>query len=321
MNKELLILCISLGILGFGIISLFTAPIINEINDSKTDFSKWGKLNCRLYADNEEKSNNLDEVQKNKKWKNICYRQKAMYNLEYSSLIINIVLGFVSAQLSLLLYFKIGNSIEKITGIFGIISGIICFILTLVYISFSTYIFHNDTAYGVLNTNGYDDHNAIDRLFSNGGSYKLQVGTSTNPNEITKIIYPKELNNEDYNRKIKYRELGDSQYNYNKRLYQSYGDGCHGDPDPGVGDTCPQYGTVNAKNCEYIYKNRETSVENKYLYDNWMTTIIFGFIIIALNIMLIIFGIILMKNTDVPELLILPTNENVEIKKKKISNK
>ena len=150
MNKELIFLLISLGILLLSVISTFTAPIINNIS---SDFSRWGKINCQFYADKEKDSSSLDEIQRMKKLKNLCNRQKAMHNLEYASLIIDIVLSFVSSQLVLLLYFKINDSINKISGIFGLITSIICFVLTLVYICYSGYIFNNDTAYKVVNPN------------------------------------------------------------------------------------------------------------------------------------------------------------------------
>jgi len=146
-NKGLIFLFISLCIFIFSLISLFTAPFINKINDSKSNFSKWGKLNCKYYSDMEKEPDNVDEIQKMKKSKYLCYRQKAAYNLEHASFTINIILGFICAQLGLLVYFKIENSIEKIAGLFGLITGIICFILTFIYICFSAYIFNNDTAY------------------------------------------------------------------------------------------------------------------------------------------------------------------------------
>ena len=55
-----------------------------------------------------------------------------MYGLEYSSFIIDLALGFICAQLALLLYFQIGKSFEKITALIGLIGGGIEFILTLV---------------------------------------------------------------------------------------------------------------------------------------------------------------------------------------------
>ena len=48
-----------------------------------------------------------------KKLKNLCFRQKAMYNLEYASFIINLVTGLICMQLGLILYFKKDCSLKK----------------------------------------------------------------------------------------------------------------------------------------------------------------------------------------------------------------
>ena len=106
MNKELIFLVISLSILGLSIISIFTAPVINDIN---SHFSNWGTKNCKFLSDMEKNSNNLDEEERNKRLKNLCRRQKGMYNLEYISLIFNIILSFISSQLGLLLYYFISK--------------------------------------------------------------------------------------------------------------------------------------------------------------------------------------------------------------------
>ena len=88
MNKELLFLLISIAVFTFSTISIFTAPIINK---NYSDFSRWSKINCRLFEDREKNDNSLEIVQKMRNYKNLCYRQKAMYNLEYSSLTIDIM--------------------------------------------------------------------------------------------------------------------------------------------------------------------------------------------------------------------------------------
>ena len=45
-----------------------------------------------------------------------------MYGLEYSALIIDVILGFVCIILGLLHYFDIAKPFEKITGIIGLSS-------------------------------------------------------------------------------------------------------------------------------------------------------------------------------------------------------
>jgi len=66
-----------------------------------------------------------------------------MVGLEYSAFNFNIVFGFIYALLGLFNYLKIGN-IGKIIGIIGLGSGVIRFVLTLVYIIYSGIIFIQD---------------------------------------------------------------------------------------------------------------------------------------------------------------------------------
>ena len=68
-----------------------------------------------------------------------------MYGLEYASFISDLFFGALCGLLSLLHYFGTGNYCEKVTGIIGLACGIIGFILTLVYIIYSGYIFTHDS--------------------------------------------------------------------------------------------------------------------------------------------------------------------------------
>ena len=308
MNKELFFLIISISIFAFSIITTCTAPIINQIY---SDFSRWGKINCKWYADTEKdknlNQNNIFTIQNMERLKNLCYRQKVMYYFEYLSLVIDIILGFIISQFGLLLYFKKGNNIVKISGILGIITGIICLLLTLIYIGFSAYIFANDTAYKALDTTRQDglseSSNTINKLFPNGAKYKVDfeitLGTSPgDPNRYSNIkkrtAYEGD-NSEDADL-IKYKDLGERQYNYNKRIYENVD--C-------TGENRLEYDD-NTKKCEYIYEATEIkkTFENKYLYDNWLTTLIFGCLISLLNIALIINGGLLIGNKDESDLLI-----------------
>ena len=285
MNKELIFLIVSLSILGLSIICTFTAPIINNIND---DFSRWGKINCKFYSDKESNSNDLDEIQRMKKLKHLCNRQKAMYNLEYISLILNIILSFITSQLSLLLYFKIGGSIDKISGIFGIITAIICFILTFVYICCSGYIFNNDTAYKTLNpsnNNYYSMNKCKNKLFGNGAIYKWIDDSASSSHKIT--VYDND--NSDDAQYVKYKDLGKKQYNYDKKLYEmkSKSTSCF--------STSTSRPSKTGGFCDYSYKTPKTDSKNKYLFDNWVVTIIFCCFIIAGQIGLGIFGFMIYK--------------------------
>ena len=293
-NKSFIFLCISLCFLTFSLIAIFTAPFINNINDNISKFSNWGKLNCKFYSDQEKEIEHIDEMHKLKKSKYLCYRQKAAYNLEYASLTINIILGIICTQLGLLVYFNTLNSITKISGIFGLITGIICFILTLVYICFSGYIFNNDTAFKILKP-GYsdDESNQVEKLFSNGGSWKWI--------DNDKYVTVYEGDESDDAKFIKYKDLGEKQYNYNEQFYKARirtSSECL-IPTGSPPFTRPVYGPNNEP-CQYSYKNTppEYSISYKYLYDNWITTIILSCFIILCGIGLGIFGFLLFKKKN-----------------------
>ena len=298
MNKELIFLCLSITILSLSIISIFTAPIINKIFE---DFSRWGKINCQFFSDKDETLEDLDQIDTINKIKNLCYRQKAMYNLEYASLIIDIILGFINAKLALLVYFKISNSINKLSRIFGILSGIICFILTLVYACFSGYIFTRDTAYKAIDPDrenyGYEgiNNDPIEKLFSNGAILKVERDNAGNVLRKIKAYEGDKSYEAEY---IKYKDLGKKQYNYDKKYYEiSSNNECQNEI-----DTDPMYD--GGKKCNYIYSDAETNISNKYLYNNWVTTLILCCLIIVLNIGLIIFGFLLLQKEDDSILLI-----------------
>ena len=106
---------------------------------------------------NESEKNDLEEK---KRKINLCKRHNAMYSLEYTSIIFDVILSFICTQLALFHYFDVGKSFEKFSGLIGLISGAISFILTLIYLIYSCYIFNNDVyKKGVA---------PIQKLYSNG---------------------------------------------------------------------------------------------------------------------------------------------------------
>lgn len=272
MNKTVIFLFIAIAILIFSIICVSVAPIMNDILGK---FTRWGKFNCKYYADQAKYSDSLDEKFKEEKLRNLCYRQNAMYGLEYSSFIIDLGLGFICAQLALLHYFQIGKSFEKITGLIGLIGGGIGFILTLVYVCFSGYIFNNDAAF----KNPEDISKVKPKLYSNGALYKKVSGSP---------VYPYSNDKSYDSQYIKYKDLGDKQYNYNKKFYETY---------YGL-KSSPVHCTTNDDDdsgCEYIYKDPYTDNKNKYIYDRWCLSLVLAVFITISNVGLLIFGFLIFK--------------------------
>ena len=287
MSKESTFLSLSLLICIFSIITIFISPIINN---TSYNFSKWGKNNCQYFSDQEKNTNKLDDLQKFKKLKNLCHRQKAIYNLEYISFIINAIFGFIGTQLGLLLYFQKANSIKRIIGLFGFITGIICFIFTFIYICFNSYILNNDVAYKTLEYSingvitGTNDKRII-KLFSNGAIRKREGNI---------YFYAYQNEKDDDGMYIRYKDLGNKEYNYDKKYYENYKPGgvCT------IGGDNFYYENGIMIYCEYIYDDPKIDLSNKNLYSSWATTLVFGCFIFSCNLELALLGFEFFKSKE-----------------------
>ena len=303
MNKSLIFLIIATSILVLSAIVICVSPIINNIEVTQYGWrpSNWRNLNCKIYADQEKADGvSLDNMQKLRRYKNICYRKKAMYGLENSAFIINIILSFVCADLTLLHYLNIGKDFEKKTGLIGLITGIIGFILTLVYVCFSGYIFTNDPAYDRFNTDPIPS--GLIKLYPNGAKYKWE-GDDTNGKYIT----VNENDKGEYANMLLYKDLGKKQYNYNGDYYETYMkkvpssstniNECNINRNYRPSGTLPITTSASTK-CDYLYYTPVTGVENKFIYDRWLTALILSIVIVICNIGLIIFGFLLFKSSE-----------------------
>jgi hypothetical protein len=293
--KRTLFLCFSGAIVLLTIICFCTAPIINKVIPQSTD---WNTDNCKLKEDEykivkERSGATKEEIDYYKRIKNECNRKKAMYGLEYSALILDIILGFICAILGILHYFDVGKSFENISGLIGLISGIVGFILTFVYLCYSSYIFTNDPAYGnIAKLNG-------DGAFAEWNEAEGKF----------KCLFYKEKNK--YSVLAKYSDIGKKHYNYVKdRFYgdlTSEIDRCtYSDTDACFANghnTNPEYvpsgktaHSPSVDNCKHLYWSRFDSVSKKYIFDMWITTIIFSCLIIVCDIGLAIFGFLLFNS-------------------------
>ena len=261
MNKIFIFLLISTAIVVFSVISFGSAPIINKTIASSP---LWAYENCQYKADQEEKATDLNNQYKFHREKIFCQSRKAMYGLEYASLIFDVIFGFVCTLLSFLKYLKIGKGTEKKTGLVGLITGVVGFVLTFLYFVYSAYIFTNDT------------DKSVTKLFPNGAEYK--VGPPD--------VYPYVNDKSDDSDFAKYYELGQKQYNYDSDYYRTYQ----------TSTICTA--TPLDSSCKYFYGSPKNSYANKYLYDKWTNTLIFTFVISVCNIGLIIFGLLLFLGGD-----------------------
>ena len=306
--QRTLFLIFSSAIVVFSIICLCTAPIINGI---LSEANSWGTDNCQEKSDEykhlkDTLGADADSTKDKKKERNLCNRRKAMYGLEYSSYIIDVSLGFICAVLGLLHFFDVGKSFQKYSGLIGLVTGIVGFVLTLVYIIYSGYIFTKD-----LPTHIYD--NGFNSISITGG-YMLKLkgngAFAEKDGDNYKCIFYKEKDKKAV--LAKYNDLGKKSYSYEKKKNYDQSDdykNCIVDDDSDVVSECytnskqyytdPYIQTYKNNNCEYLYlQSKASGFENKYLYDNWVTNIIFGCFIIACNIGLAIFGFLVFKNSD-----------------------
>ena len=300
--QRTLFLVLSSAIVVFSIICLCTAPIINGI---LSEASGWGTNNCKEKSDiyKYEKDNNYPEetVKQSKKKRNLCNRQKAMYGLEYSSYIIDVSLGFICAILGLLHFFDVGKSFQKYSGLIGLVTGIVGFVLTLVYIIYSGYIFTKDLA--------VDHSSGVPSCIPSAtsvNSYLLKLNgkgafAKKDGDKFKCIYYNKDNKNAIL---AKYNDLGKKSFNYEKkRNYDVSSDitNCEKSLSNAYGQcSTSEFYTLSVdSDCKYLYLSSVASgFGNKYLYDNWVTNIIFGCFIIACNIGLAIFGFLVFKNSD-----------------------
>ena len=303
MNTVLILLFISTGILVLSAITISLAPIINDISNMSYNSPK--DLDCEIFSNHDEiTKGNLALFQKLKTYKNICKRQKATHNLEYSSLIINAVLSFICANFALLSFFKEGENHRNKIGLIGLITGIIGFVLTLVYVCFSGYVFTHDVAYGIINMDdiagiGPNLDGGIAKLFSNGAKYKY--------NGIN-YITPYEANTEYNSKYIRYKDLGDKQYNYDKDIYTKYAknipensntaNGCNINNDFALSNS-----NTKINNCDYLFAEPYNNSNNKYLYDRWVATLILSVFIIALHLILASFGILVFVDVEIDKVI------------------
>ena len=280
MNYTFFFLIFSLCILVLSLVVVCISPVINNATKGTWKISSWRTLNCQMYSDLEKSENaKIDDIQKYRRIKNLCCKKKAMHDLEYASLIIDIILGFVCANLSLLHYFNVGKDFEKKTGLIGLITGVVSFILTLVYICYNGDIFNNDIAYGNGITTSGD---MIEKLFPNGALCKKVENALISAYEGEKDVFAKY---------IKYKDLGKRQYNYDSEFNKIY------ETTLDIKSSCT--GTA-AK--DYYYKTPSSdypcpSNENKDLYDRWITTLILAIIIDICCIGLSVFGFLLFKSS------------------------
>jgi len=305
--RNLIFLLLSIIIVILSIIVIFISPIISgRLSNGR---KLWKTINCKYFSDicDEERikirNEKLIDISLIKgrlegclSFKNLCQRKKAMYGLEYASIISDLYLGIVIMLLSIVNYKK--ENYGKYIGLIAIIIGIISSILTLFYVIYSSYIFSNDIAF-------YEDeiNDSVPRLQENSafGFWDKES------DRFFCYFYDRDNidNIHNNNFMIKYKELGKKQYNYNEKFDSEYNNinsevhYCTLTDMQSLYRTCSWYHNSylskipygdGTKYCENYYFYPQTGKSNKKLYDKWLTSIIFNCLIIGVYIAIIGIG-------------------------------
>ena len=135
----------------------------------------------------------------------------------------------------------------------------------------------------------------MEKLYDNGAKYKWDGSK-----------YAGDWKSEDedkdyYANYAKYKDLGKKQYNYNSELYKKFLEGGDHDSKSCHDGITAFVRTTKVNGCEYIWaanylQYQKTSTTNKYIYDKWLTSIIFSCFTFVCAIGVAIFGLLLFLN-------------------------
>ena len=307
MRKGLIFFCCACAILLFTIINLSVGPIISGKvgHDTTLDYSgegmdfNWGTANCKYYSDYYDeisKTISGDELKYEYEWnKDECNNKKGMHDMEYTSFIFNIVIGFVCALLGLFHLFDLKKEFVSKTGLIGLGCGIVGFIFSFVYvvlngIVYTTYYDRNaecDSDTGVCN------YNQIYKRDSNGAFAELKNG------KYECFYYDSAYN--DHALIAKYSDLIQKQYNYDKDLIDSYNNhdpSCLKNPTVCDAETISRPSDVS-DTCKYLYADSLfNTITNKDISDRFLTTLLLSLFVCLANIGLGIFGFLLYRTPE-----------------------
>ena len=279
MSKGLIFFCCACAILLFTIINLSVGPIVSGAvgND-------WGTENCQYYKDLLDADSSTGDAKKyGSEWNyNECLRKKGMHDMEYTSFIFNMAIGFTCGLLGLLHLFDVKKEFVSKTGIIGLGCGIVGFIFSFVYVVL------NGLVYTTVDT-------GIAKRDSDG-AYAERIGSGTN----FKCLY---YDNHNYHEV--YATISDlikKQYNYDKDLNKAI---ILQDPNCIYGSTgtaldgpssCENSDTISGgSNCKYLYIYPNDQITHKDISDRFLTTLLLSLFVCLANIGLAIFGFLLFR--------------------------
>ena len=289
MSKGLIFFCCACIILVLTIVNLSIGPIV-----SGRVGPDWGTLNIAMYKDNykDQKDSGIkgDALKYGSKYSlDMATRMKGMHDMEYTSFIFDIVIGFVCGLLGLLHHFEVKKDFVVKTGLIGLGCGIVGFVLTFVYVIFN----------GLVYTKYYDSK--IYKRDSDGAFAELK-------GDKYECFYHDKPENE-HALYAKYSDLMKKQYNYNKDLTKEFinptseANNCGANPylcknDGKITGGPQKYSHDPSKNCQKLYLNSAycySDFKNKDKSQRFLTTLILSLFVCLANIGLALFGFLLFR--------------------------
>ena len=310
--KKILYFCMAGGILLFSIIVVNISPAINlGINNSSES--------CSYHADQYEYDNKKDLVKDyfnnkeakdrdlygHKRDKTRCERGKAMAGLEYTALNINLVFGFVCTFLGFIYFFNIAD-VRKIACFAGLGTGIVGFVLTLVYVIESGLVFNDNDGSTDLRI---DSDGAVMEYDSKAGRYKCIFYKKGKYDSIYQrysdygnkyLNYYKDVRSEEKNYKFegcKIRKIWPSTSDITYDLCKSLDEDSRNNSDKEIYKD--EKGEKKG-DCDKLLLGETTTINYyKVKYDRWLTSIIFCCFIFLLDIGLAIFAFLNLSDPQI----------------------
>lgn len=283
MKSGLFFFCCACCILFLTIINISVGPITSGTLKRNFGNSDVGTWNCAIYKDlydmAKDSGKSGDALKYGEKWDlDDCRRCKGMHDMEYTSFIFDIVIGFVCSLVGLLHLFDVKKDLVSKTGLIGIGCGIVGFALTFTYVILNG-IVYTTTDTGIPKRNG--DYAYAEK---NGDNFKC-------------LFFDKQYNTHSIYATVS--DLIKKQYNYvkdwDKDLDQLCVTNAHVD-DCSSRETIPIQTFDVYKDCKYLYTNDYgDEIINKDLSDRFLTTLILSLFVCIANIGLALFGFLLFK--------------------------
>ena len=293
MGKGFLFFAFSCCILVLSIINLSIGPVVNKVVSEihiDSDEVPWATANCARYKDLKDDAD--DESKKNSIQSAIdaCERVKGMHDMEYTSFIFDIVIGFVCGLLGLFHLFDIRTNFISITGLIGLGCGVVGFVLSFVYVIYNGLVFTNKYS-GVIGreSEGYfAERNGI------SGTTEYRCIDSDDKDNI-------------FSAYAKFSDLNQKQYNYQNDFYGDDVESycicqrlfflCSGSATFDLNDHST-YGCASnilTNDCKYIYAEEIKENNNQDIFDRFLTTLILSLFVCLANIGLAIFGFLIFR--------------------------